>query len=895
MQAQQKTGQFSLEAKVRAAFLAAVVMVLVSAVTMWKVSQDAMEATHWVAHTHEILENLSSVNSDTLRIELGTQSFRISGDPAHLAERDAAIAAREVALLKLKDLAAHSPSMWALWVQLRATADERLAIAKRSSFLRETQGLAAASAYVASAPLHETRERMARLLAEMQQEESRLLAERITTQTQMRERLVTNSIFVVLALLVLLAATFVQFRQQIRTTEASRRDLATANERVQAILDAVGDGLHGIDRDGNIVFANPVGIAMLGWDPEELIGRHAHPLMHHTRADGSPYPAAECNIYATMQDGVSRQVEDEVFWRKDGSSFPVAYTSVGMRNEAGESTGVLVSFHDITARKQAEQSLIAAKNAAELANRAKDSFLATMSHEIRTPLGGLLGMLELLALSPLNREQNETLQTAQDSGHSLLRILNDILDWSKIEEGKLELAPQAISLRQLVAEVANTYAHVASASHVKLTQQVDAHLAPAHSVDPLRLSQVLNNFVSNAIKFSHGGKVELRAALLERGDGTEQLRFSVKDTGIGIEPAAQQRLFQCYGQANADTARMYGGTGLGLAICRRLADLLGGRIELESTPGQGSTFSLTLTLPIAEAVLAQAPAERIAAQSVPLAVQSAATANAPLILVVDDHPINRKLLARQLGLLGLRVTTAENGEAALALWRAGDYALIITDCHMPVLDGYALTRAIRASETAKARPRTPIFAWTANALADESEKCRVAGMDELLVKPADLPQLQQMLAKWRLIATEAPSDLAQPSAPPAAAALAVDVNVLKVQIGNDMAIVCEFLQDFRASATMIAAELAAASAAGDAAQVGAQAHKLKSAARAVGAQALAELCTELETAGRAGRGQELPAIMLKLDKEMAAVDAELADLMARHATPRQKTIGEKLL
>ena len=222
--------------------------------------------------------------------------------------------------------------------------------------------------------------------------------------------------------------------------------LAASNERIRAILDSIGEGVHGIDLNSNIVFANPVAVAMLGWDLPELIGRSAHTLTHHTRADGSPYPVSECNILATRQDGLTRHIEDEVFWRKDGSSFPVAYTCSATRNSAGELTGVVVSFSDITERKQNETVLIAAKDAAELANRGKDSFLATMSHEIRTPLGGLLGMLELLSLSPLSPAQDETLQKAWDSGRSLLRILNDILDWSKIENGKLELAPRATSI-----------------------------------------------------------------------------------------------------------------------------------------------------------------------------------------------------------------------------------------------------------------------------------------------------------------------------------------------------------------------------------------------------------------------------------------------------------------
>lgn len=232
------------------------------------------------------------------------------------------------------------------------------------------------------------------------------------------------------------------------------------------------------------------------------------------------------------------------------------------------------------------------------ANRAKDSFLATMSHEIRTPLTGMLGMLELLSLTSLDGEQRETLDAAWDSGRGLLRIVSDILDWSKIEEGKLELAPRPTSIEQLLKDVVNAYSRVASAKSLMLWQHTDSRFNSAYIVDPLRLSQVLNNFVSNAIKFTQAGEIEVRAELLENLDSGDRICFSVKDTGDGIAKDVQEQLFQRYRQGSADTARMYGGTGLGLSICKRLADMMDGQVDLKSEPGHGSVFSITLTLPI---------------------------------------------------------------------------------------------------------------------------------------------------------------------------------------------------------------------------------------------------------------------------------------------------------
>ena len=688
-----------------------------------------------------------------------------------------------------------------------------------------------------------------------------------------------------LLLLILLVGGFAVFRWMLKAQNAWEAERNNA-EKILADFKAALDQ-HAIvattDAQGTLTYVNDKFCAVSKYAREELIGQN-----HRIVNSGHHPKEFFAELWRTIASG--RTWKGEIRNRaKDGSLYWVDTTIVPFLDQHLKPVQYIAIRADITERKQAELELLAAKDAAEQANRAKDSFLATMSHEIRTPLGGLMGMLELLSLSPLDPEQGETLATARDSGRSLLRILNDILDWSKIEEGKLELAPQAVSIAALVAEVANTYAHVASGNIVTLSTQVDPRLAPALVVDPLRLSQVLNNFVSNAIKFSHGGQVELRAELIARDEDAEQVRFSVKDTGIGISPEAQQRLFRSYGQASADTARMYGGTGLGLAICRRLADLLDARIELDSAPGHGSTFSITLTLPVAEALAeaGQTPIRIAAAASVPPLVQGAATAAAPRVLVVDDHPVNRKLLARQLGLLGLRAEMAENGEAALALWRAGRHALVITDCHMPVLDGYALTRAIREIEAAEARPRTPVFAWTANALPDEIDSCGAAGMDELLVKPTDLEQLKAMLAKWLPAAASLPLEQSpQAAVSPAPTLAALDVSVLAALVGDDPAVIRDFLLDFRASATSIAAELAAACTAGDAAQAQALAHKLKSAARAVGALALGELCAEIEQAGRSGG--TLAPLLVRFEREMAAVEAYLDALEDKTARKKHQ-------
>jgi PAS domain S-box-containing protein len=537
----------------------------------------------------------------------------------------------------------------------------------------------------------------------------------------------------------------------------------------------------------------------------------------------------------------------------------------------GEATEQRVGFllRDITASKQAERQLVAAKEQAELANRTKDSFLATMSHEIRTPLSGMLGMLEVLSLTSLDEEQRELLRAASESSKSLLRIVNDILDWAKIEAGKMALSPQVTEIRQLSQEVVNTYARLASAKGLILAQSVDPRISPAHLVDGLRLSQVLNNFVSNAIKFTSNGMVTLRAELVDRRGNDEHIRFSVEDTGIGITEEQQQRLFQQYQQGSVDTSRLYGGTGLGLTICKRIAELMGGQIGLVSKSGQGSTFSITLTLPITD--LPETASSRADERQTTASLFDNER-GAPRLLAVDDHPINRDLLARQLQLIGLRVDVAADGRAALARWREGDYALLITDCHMPDMDGYALTRAIREIEAAERRSRIPIIAWTANALAEEANRCRDAGMDDVLIKPVNMSQLRHTLARWLGNAHDVPI-----AVKPTDAAAPIDMAELR-QIVPEKADQLRMLREFQAHLRADHDRLTDLLTQDRPDEVRRLAHRMKGASGAVGAKPLATACATLEQAAANQDAAAMAAAATALADALRALDSHLDTL-----------------
>lgn len=521
---------------------------------------------------------------------------------------------------------------------------------------------------------------------------------------------------------------------------------------------------------------------------------------------------------------------------------------------------------------QLEQQLLQAKQAAEAAVLAKGEFLATMSHEIRTPLNGILPMLELIARGPLGEDQRQMLATASASSQQLLRIVDDILDYSRLEAQALELEITSFNLRDLLDGVVQLMQRAADAKGLSLGLQLDPSVRLPVRGDPVRLRQVLSNLLANAIKFTARGQVQLRVQRLGEGPAQHQLRFEIIDTGIGIDDALQARLFQSFSQADASTTRIYGGTGLGLAICKRIIDLMHGRIGVLSTPGQGATFWFEIPLlkvpgdlpamartpdavllfssdailqarieriaahhgllvhalaqfdavverlravprpgqpapawllvdararRIGEATLQQALAERgeddglqvlwlqddalpprprqrqlpshfddaglhaLLAAPVAHARPAALLANAgqgqptptlpPLhlrVLLVEDNTVNRMVAEQLLRVFQCEVRNAADGEQALLALREDDVDVVLMDCQMPVLDGYAATRRWRAEEVENGRPRLPIIAMTANAMAGDRERCLQAGMDDYLSKPIARATLHALLQRW---------------------------------------------------------------------------------------------------------------------------------------------------
>ncbi|MGE4072113.1 MAG: ATP-binding protein [Lysobacterales bacterium] len=429
-----------------------------------------------------------------------------------------------------------------------------------------------------------------------------------------------------------------------------------------------------------------------------------------------------------------------------------------VNGKAARLTGI---FQDITERvaneaslrrsnrqlKEQAQALRRAQQQAEAGSRAKSAFLANMSHEIRTPLNAIVGTVDLLAGTPDSEDSSRMLAVLKDSSKALVGIIDDVLDFSKIEAGLLEVRPEPVALRQLIDSAVNTFSSSALSKGLSLKLDWDPQIPERLICDPLRLKQVLFNLIGNAIKFTRHGGVTVSARQLGYTTGTASILIEVADTGIGISPEAQGKLFQPFVQADGDTTREFGGTGLGLVISRRLVEMMQGKLSIDSVVDRGTTMSLTLDLAVAETPADSPPPPANPSPTTPYA--NVLAQGRGHLLIADDNPVNLELLSLQVAALGFSADKATDGMEALRLWEQNEYDLIFSDYHMPRLDGHALVRAIRKIESESPdRRRTPIIGYTANAMHEARAGSIDAGMDDVLVKPVELTSLQILLERW---------------------------------------------------------------------------------------------------------------------------------------------------
>ncbi|MER3414743.1 MAG: hypothetical protein C4297_00820 [Gemmataceae bacterium] len=620
------------------------------------------------------------------------------------------------------------------------------------------------------------------------------------------------------------------------------------------------------DREGRFTFGNQKFCQLLGRRLEEILGRTDYDFFPKELAD----KYRRDDQWVLSSGGIFEDIE--AHHTPDGQDLYVQVLKSPVYDARGQIVGVQCMFWDVTDRKRAEEELKQARQAAEAANRAKSEFLARVSHEIRTPMNAIIGMTDLVLDSTLTADQRENLLVVKKSAEALLAIINDLLDFSKIEAGRMHLEEVPFALRQVIEESLHTVALTASQKGLRLWSHVHPDVPAWLKGDPLRLRQVLVNLLSNAVKFTERGEVALtvEGGPNENAGDAYVLHFQVRDTGVGIPPEKHRAIFEAFTQADGSTTRRYGGTGLGLTIAARLVELMGGRIWVESEPGQGSVFHFTAQLRPSEApaddagILQELPPPRRTLR----------------ILLAEDSPTNQKLVVSLLHKRGHVVVVAGTGAEAVAAVSRQPFDVILMDLQMPDMDGLDATRAIRKLEEGSGR-HTPIIALTAHALKGDKERCLQAGMDGYLAKPLRAVELYRAVESSAIPPSQETQILHLP-------AWQQDfmLPVALERVGGDLQLLREVVQAFLEELPEVLSQVHQALARRDLTSLAGAAHRLKGSLDALGAKPAWELALHLEQACRAHAQQDPAALVQRLEEALQRLKSTLEQFVVHVENPQ---------
>ncbi len=650
------------------------------------------------------------------------------------------------------------------------------------------------------------------------------------------------------------------------------RKVKASEHWLRTVLSSIGDAVIATDKDMVVTYVNPLAEGLLGIKKENALGRNLTEIFNVSGSDEGNV----VNLLSNMsRDSSDIFVGDSRLLLEGGGSISIEYTASFILDEKGGINGCSIVFRDISKRKQNEMELRSAMLASRAANQAKSEFLANMSHEIRTPMNAILGMTELLLDTGLDTEQRESANIVKQAADALLNLLNDVLDLSKVEAGRMGLKSMDFNLHALVEDAVLSLTPQARSKGLRLVNTIAQDTPKGLKGDPGRLRQVILNLVGNAIKFTNQGTVTVEVSRTSPPEsdspdtaGPIHLDFRVNDTGIGIEEDNIKKIFESFTQVDGSTTRQFGGTGLGLAISSQIVNLMHGELKVESTPGVGSSFYFSAVF---------APGEVLDERTGGLKhlLEERDAASGLKILLAEDNVINQMFVVKALEKGGHMVTSVENGKAAIEALGRDKYDVVLMDVQMPVMDGYEATRQIRKHVQGRFNPDIPVVALTAHAMEGDREKCLSAGMDMYISKPFRVSHLLEAVEQAsRREFTDTGKAVAASQAIRSSPAL--NLGFALDLLDGDVGILRELLNDFNDKMPGQARQLGSALESGDTSDARLRAHSIKSSLSSLGASVARGHVLAIDKNVEDGKLEEARGAMKGLEVELGHIYKEIS-------------------
>jgi signal transduction histidine kinase/DNA-binding response OmpR family regulator len=710
--------------KIALLFSFCILVLLVTGVFSFRTSFKYKSSNEWVSHTQEVIAETQNIMVDILDVETSLRGFVIGGENNFLTAYRKAGLHIDQSVHTVRVLTSDNPSQGLLLDTIKGLLDSKLAFSQQVALEREQHGFEKAQHLVSSDLGENLKNEIRSKIRVFINNEKVLFARRLNTaNTNFLIILYSIVSAIVLAILIVLF-TLVYFLKDYKRRLLSEARVAENEQRVKFFLESLPVGVFVLKSNGDAFYANSKSLEILGKGilPDTKSSNLAEVYSAYLAGTDTVYPADRLPIVRAL-NGEAHICAEDMELLKEGKRVPLRINATPIYNSKNEIEYAIAVFEDISLSKQTEQELIRAKKAAEESGKLKEAFLANMSHEIRTPMNAIIGFTDLLLKRKLAEPELDYVTTIKSSGETLLKIINDILDVSKMESGVITFETVPISIKEFFNSLNNMLASRATQKGVALSFAYASTFPKVLLGDATRLSQILINLIGNAIKFTEVGKVDIRAEVLFETESYFDIQFLIKDTGIGIPTDKLDSIFDRFTQAESHTTRFYGGTGLGLSIAKQLIELQGGTIAVKSKVGEGSEFTFSLRYEKSNLEQVKGNQQKVQHDYTLLAKKK--------ILLVEDNPVNVKFVLSLLEAYNVKPAVAVNGQEALDMLRKERYDLVLMDIEMPVLNGYEATASIRA-EFGKS---IPIIAMTANAMSGEKEKCLQLGMNAYIPKP----------------------------------------------------------------------------------------------------------------------------------------------------------------